>query len=287
MGLVNTPPFELAAKQFELVLRRLADELTYGSENSRFVGSGIDYAQSRPYAPGDPVRSIDWKVTARTRRVHVKDYEAPKRADVHILVDTSASMSVSSVPLTKQGAAVWAAGALGLVSLRRRNPVAVISGGARAVISPPALTSASLYRSLEQLRTEDPREGPGLVGAIERVKHGADRASLLVVISDLHEAGATEAVISAAQRHDCLVIRPRDPAEEGHLRAGFVRAAEAESGATFIAGPRAALLTDEALARDTRLAEGAVSHIELRTDEPLLQPLKRALASRAGRRLAR
>jgi len=59
-------PHELVADQFELILRRLADDLTYGSDASRFVGSGIDFAQSRPFVFGDSVRHIDWRVTART-----------------------------------------------------------------------------------------------------------------------------------------------------------------------------------------------------------------------------
>src|SRR5262245_9834458 len=89
-------PHELAAEQFEIVLRRLADDLTYGADASRFVSSGVDYAQTRLFAHGDSVRSIDWRVTARTGRLHVKEYEATKRTAMFILVDTSASMGVSS-----------------------------------------------------------------------------------------------------------------------------------------------------------------------------------------------
>jgi uncharacterized protein (DUF58 family) len=281
------PPFELAARQFELGLRRLADDLTYGMEGSRFVGSGIDFAQTRPYSPGDSVRSIDWKVTARTRRVHVKDYEAPKRACVFIIVDTSASMSVSSTTLSKHGAAVWAAGALGLVAYRRRNPVALISGGERGHFPAPSLLSSALYRSIEELRRADANERTGVVGALSRVRRAAQRASLIIVISDLHEEGATEEIISASQRHDCMVIRPIDPAEQRPMRAGFMRLAEAESGASFLGTGGASLLTEEARERETRLAECAVAHVELRTDQPLVAPLRRALSSRGGRRLAR
>ena len=46
-------------------LRRLADDLAFGTDLSLFVGSGLEYAQSRPYAPGDPIKMMDWRLTAR------------------------------------------------------------------------------------------------------------------------------------------------------------------------------------------------------------------------------
>ena len=281
-------PFELAARQFDLVIRRLADDLTYGSDPSRFIGPGVEYAQTRPYLLGDSVRSIDWKVTARTGKYHVKDYEAPKRVPLYIIVDTSSSMAISSTSLSKQAAASWIAGALSLVAFRRRNPVALLAGGERDVVPPPTLSRDRLYRTLDAIRAAPVEvENTSIAVRLAHVEALADRTSLVIVISDLHDPAAIAAITRVGQRHDCLVLHTIDPAERGGLGAGFIRAAEAETGESFHASGSSRFIGDPADRVFNDLAEAGVDHAAIYTDEPLVPPIRRALSVRGGGRLAR
>lgn len=279
-------PHELAAREFELAARRLADDLTYGMDASRFVGSGIDYAQSRGLVYGDSVRDIDWRVTARTGRVHVKEYESTKRVPVFIVVDTSASMACATTRLSKHDLAVWIGAVLALVAVHRRSPVAVLSCGEREMPVAPTLSRGTVWRQVEALRAPGPRERTRLVEALARIEAITLHTSLVFVISDLHARHTEGAIKRLGQRHDCVVLQLRDPGEGGRLHAGFLRAAEAETGTAFVAGSRTRL--EGAGHRPMRLAASGVDHVVISTEGPIVEPLRRVVEAHVrGLRSAR
>ena len=278
-------PDLLSRANFELVVRRIANDIAFGTDDSLFVGSGLEYAQSRPYTPGDPVRQIDWKLSARMPVAYIKQHETLKRIAMYLIVDTSASMSVSSTSLSKHGLAVWAAAAIGLVGVRRLSPVSVLSAGARHGRSrsdhTPSLSPDDLWRDLEPLRAYDVNEDTELGQRLTALSAQLTRRSLLVVLSDLHDRDALPALRRLGHQHDVVVLHLQDPAEIGSLRAGYFRGTEAESGTAFLADGRQRWRDSCTTARD--LAGADVSYLKLVTNRPILSPLRQFLLMRGQR----
>jgi uncharacterized protein (DUF58 family) len=268
----------LDARQFLIAVKKLADALNYGTDHSPFLGSGIEYAQSRIYQPGDPVRSIDWRVTARTGKVFVKEYEAPKQLPCYLLMDTSASMTVSSVRRSKYAVAVHIAGGVAFACLDRISPVGVVGVGGRDLRMEPSLSRAQILQWLHEFRRFRYDEPTTLGRRVTELAPTLPNRCLVVVLSDLHDGGAVPALKLLAQRHDVVVIQLQDPAETGLRGAGFLRAGEAETGRVFVTRGARQWVDPEATAR--QLKRSGVDHLLVRTDRPFVADLRNFMKGR-------
>lgn len=275
----------LSARKFVIAVRRLADDLTYGMDGSRFRGSGIDYVQSRPYMPGDPVKSMDWRVTARSGRYHVKEYEAQRRIPAWFLIDTSASMTVSSIGTSKYELALRTAGGLALACLDRMSPVGVLGTGGRELRIEPSLAKDLVLQWLLRLRRHAFDEPTRLSRRLAELRPTLRSRSLVIVCSDLHEPGAIHSLAMLAQQHEVAVLQFQDPAEVTLRGSGFLRAQEAESGRAFVTHGRRPVV--DQLRIEAELRRGGVGHLLIRTDQPFLPKLRHFFRARGAGKGAR
>lgn len=277
VGLLDTAD-QLSSRQFLIAVKKLADTLNYGTDKSPYLGSGIEYAQSRPYQWGDNVRSIDWKLTARTGKFFVKEYEAPKCLPCYLLLDTSASMTISSVKKSKYAVGVHIAGGLAFACLDRVSPVGILGVGGRDFRVQPSLSRGQILQWLHRLRTFRYDEPTTLGRRVSELAPTLPSRCLIVVLSDLQDVTALPALKLLAQQHDTVVLQLRDPAEQGIPGTGFLQAGEAETGRTFVTlGRRSWIDRDRGL---QQLKRAGVDHLVIPTEKPFAADLRNFLASR-------
>ena len=268
----------LSSRQFVMAVKRLADSLSYGTDASPFLGSGTDYVQSRLYQPGDPVRSIDWRITARTKKVHVKEFETPERLPCYLLVDSSASMTVSSHHRSKYETAVFIAGGLAFACLDRISPVAVIGVGETDLRYQPSLSRDKIMQWLHRLRTYNFNEQTMLSERLKELGPMLSTRSLIIVLSDLHQPDAITPLKTLGQQHDVVALQLSDPAEQELNGVGFLRARESETGRSITTRGHNLGIDQEELKQELNRAQ--VDHLLMPTDQSVEYRLRHFFKSR-------
>jgi uncharacterized protein (DUF58 family) len=274
------------SRQFEVAVRRLANSLDFGQRDSVFHGAGLEYVQSRPYVAGDAVKFIDWKISARLGKLYVKEFKETKQIPLYLLLDTSASMCVSSQPLSKYAWAVRVATGIGLAAQSSVTPVGLLGCGARELHIRPTLSRNIVMEWAHQLRQHDFTEVTSLSARARELAPSLAKRTTVVVLSDLHDPDAIAALQVLSQRNDCIVLHFEDPAEQGLRGAGIIRGVEAESGRGFVGfGGRRQV---DSSGWKAELSRFGIDYLHLRTDESILGKLtyflkNRGFASRSAR----
>ncbi len=205
--------------RLNLELRRLSAEgHASGRHRSVWRGMSSDFSQHRAYAPGDELKTLDWKVFARQDRYFVKEFKAESILTTQILVDASGSMGFSEGgrPAKWEHACRLAvAMAYLIVSKGDAAGVVTFDEGPRDFV-PPRASLAHLELIDATLSARAPGGETDLGAALERAAARIKRRSLIVLISDL--LGEPERVVEVvkafkARRHELLVLQVLDPAE--------------------------------------------------------------------------
>jgi uncharacterized protein (DUF58 family) len=278
-------------RALELSVGRRVDGLLAGDYRSAFAGVGTELWQLRPYEAGDDVRRIEWNVTARTGRPHVRVELAERVLVTWLVLDASASMAFGTGERRKADVAEGVAVAIGWAATRRGNRLGTIAFGSRQQIERPRQGRRALLDTLQVLRALPP-EGTGtLRDALELADRVARQRALLVVVSDFRGKPDWRApLLRLAGRHTVLAVEVRDPREQELADVGELRLVDPETGRQLRVdtGDRALRQRFAVAAAEERrtlvamLATAGVRHVPLSTDGDWLRPLAAFL--RQGRR---
>ena len=240
--------------------------------------SGVEYVQSREYMPGDPIKSIDWRVTARTRKIFVKEYETPKRLPCYLMLDTSASMTISSAKRSKYAEAVFIAGGIALACLDRVSPVGIVGVGDNGLRVDPSLSKQQVLEWLLRLRRYRFDEPTTLGQRLRELAPSLKTRALLIILSDMHDPTALAALKRISQVHDCAVLQMRDPAEVNMRGSGFMRAQEAETGHAYVTHGRQSWIDHDVMAQELR--RKGIDHLVIPTDQSYVHRLRYFFSAR-------
>ena len=201
----------------ELVARHVVEGFLTGRHRSPYHGFSVEYLDHRAYAPGDEIRTLDWKVLARTNKYYVKLFEDETNLRAYILLDCSRSMAFKSGELSKFEYASYLAASLTYLLLRQNDAVGlVLFDEAIRQYLPPRAHPSQFRRILDLLEATTPVGETNVGVTLHEVAERVRRRGLVIVISDLIDDAGT--IASGLQhfrhnQHEVIVFQVMDEAE--------------------------------------------------------------------------
>ncbi len=288
-------------RRLQIRSSRRVDALFAGEYQSAFRGQGIEFSDVREYAPGDDVRTIDWNVTARSGRTHIKRFVEERQLTVIIAIDLSASGAFATAGRLKSDIAIELGAVIALAATKNNDRVGLMlfSDHVETFI-PPRKGRGHVLRIMRDMLDFKPAgHGTDIPGALKSMRTLLRRRALIFLVSDFlapisGDTGFDRPLRRLAIRHEVIAVKLNDPRDREMPSVGVMRTIDPESGRqdwidTSSRRIRRAL-ADRAAAQDaalnTALRRAKVDRIDIATNRPFGPDLARyfELRERGGRR---
>ena len=224
-------------RRLEIKARRISHQHFIGDYSSAFRGSGLSFAEVRPYQYGDEVRNIDWNVTARTGQAHVKIFEEEREASLVMIFDNSASMFFGKDGAAKRDVALEICAIIVFSALAANDKVGLLLLEANDItFIPPGKGKNQLTHVLSTLvKAHQPKIGETRIGdALEYLLRRKVSAESCFVISDFQSKDYSDTLKRAAIKYDLTGILIEDPAEQKFPIDGLIQLSGLETGAPML-----------------------------------------------------
>jgi uncharacterized protein (DUF58 family) len=183
------PAVLASISSLDLVARTVVDGFVAGLHRSPGFGFSQEFAEYRPYAPGDDPRHVDWNLFARTDRTYLKRYQGETNSQFTVLLDASNSMKYTSHRLTKMDYARYLAASLLYLAIHtQRDPAGLIvfDDEVRNYVR-PSTRQGQLHRLLAALEQAEPNARTNYVKPLTHFQQLLHRRGLMLMISDFYE----------------------------------------------------------------------------------------------------
>ncbi len=211
------------ARNLNLNRKQTARAQLAGGHASRFRGRGMDYQESRIYQPGDDIRSMDWRVTARTGRPHTKLYQEERERPIVVCVDLNPGMFFASQGALKSVIATRAASLIGWAAAAHGDRIgALLFNGEHHELAPRGGKHGVLRLISQLVKQSDPLENlkrpahpAGLNIALARLRRVSRPGSLIFLLSDFYgiDDETDKHLMRLRQHNDVVAIQLLDTLE--------------------------------------------------------------------------
>ena len=226
-------------RRVEIKTRGLSDEIFAGKYHTAFRGRGMSFSEVREYRVGDDVRDIDWNVTARSERTHVKVYEEERELTMMLIVDISPSRMFGSAELTKKNVITEIAATLAFSASKNNDKVGCILFSDRIEkFIPPKKGRSHILAIIRELVGFQPTGSSTNISEALRYLVGVNKKrTTSFLLSDMIDSPGDmskleDALKIASSKHDIVAIEVFDKRDSELPNVGIIEVRDAETGAT-------------------------------------------------------
>ena len=223
-------------RKIEIKTRGLSNEIFAGKYHTAFKGRGMSFAEVREYRIGDDVRDIDWNVTARSRKPHIKVYEEERELTMMLMVDVSGSRLFGTTDSLKKSIITELAAVLAFSASQTGDKVGCIffSDKVEKFIPPKKGRSHILMIIRELVGFVPESNGTAISEAVRYLTGVNKKRCTAFLLSDFlnskrDDEALSDALKIATSRHDIIALKVSDPREKEMPDVGIVELQDAET----------------------------------------------------------
>ncbi len=219
-------------RKIEIKSRRMTSQVFAGEYHSAFKGKGMAFSEVREYQYGDPVKDIDWHVTARFNHPYIKVFEEERELTVMLLIDVSGSKKFGTNEQFKQDLATEIAAVIAFSAMQNNDKIGVIlfSDKVEKFIPPQKGKKHILRIILDLLNFEPENEKTDVSEALKFLTNAIKKKCTAFIISDFISPDFSDAVKIAGNKHDIAALRLYDEFERDLPNVGLAYFKDAETG---------------------------------------------------------
>ena len=223
-------------RKIEIKTRGLSNEIFAGKYHTAFKGRGMSFAEVREYRVGDDVRDIDWNVTARSSKPHIKVYEEERELTMMLMVDVSGSRMFGTTDALKKNIITELAAVLAFSASQTGDKVGCIffSDKVEKFIPPKKGRSHILMIIRELIGFVPESNGTAISEAVRYLTGVNKKRCTAFLLSDFlnskrDDEALSDALKIATSRHDIIALKVSDPREREMPDVGIVELQDAET----------------------------------------------------------